>query len=87
MNVSGTGDKDSQEFDAPAHWKLTYSFDCATTGGEGFAINMLQNGQPVETLVSEPGSGGGATIEVDVGGANVKLAIFSQCSWRVTGTS
>ena len=87
VNLQGTGDKDSQMFDAPSHWKLTYSFDCSSTGGLGFTINLVQDRTPVKTLVDESGGGGGATIDVDLGGENLQLAIFTACSWRVTGTS
>jgi hypothetical protein len=89
VDTAGTGIGSTAEFDAPAHWKLRYTFDCSQipAGMQGnLQVFIYQGDLPVDVPVNELGSRGGATIDVARPG-RLHLEVNSECRWHVTVTS
>lgn len=87
LDLSGSGIKNSVEFDAPDHWKLAYNFDCSSFGSRGnFAVYVWEGSAPVDVPVNELDAKGQSTTDVYHGG-KVHLQMNSECSWHVTATT
>lgn len=87
LTVTGNGIKNTRTFQAPDHWTLSYSFDCANFGSSGnFAVTAFDGPDPVDFLANELAPSGKDTTDSYTPGT-LHLQINSECSWtiRVTG--
>jgi hypothetical protein len=86
LDLTGSGIKNSGEFDAPSHWRLAYSYDCTSFGTQGnFQVFVEQGSTPVDAPVNELGMKGQSTSDVYHGG-KLHLSMNSECNWHVTAT-
>lgn len=104
VQSSGTGAGGGVSVRASAHYSaytvpfrvndsslnVSYSYDCSSTGGSGFAANMISGspdnpGSDHKTIADESGTSGSATVRVnpqDTPG-NYFLQVDSQCDWKI----
>lgn len=85
---SGNGQANTAPFTAPAHWKLTYTYDCSSFGYSGnFQVYLYKGSVMVDILANELGSGGTKTVDEYDSGSNLHMQINSECNWTVSATS
>jgi hypothetical protein len=87
LDLAGTGIKNSDEFSAPSHWRIHYTYDCSSFGQQGnFQIYVEEGSTPVDAPVNELGAKGDSTTDVYHAGT-VHLSMNSECDWHVTATT
>ena len=88
MQQQGSGIANSTEFNAPSHWKLSYSYDCSNFGFNGnFQVFLYQGSRPVGILANDLGKGESKSTDVYQGGDHLHLQMNSECSWSVKATT
>lgn len=86
--LSGSGQGATAPFSAPAHWILSYHYDCSAFGMAGnFAVTLEQGSMPVAVPVNEMGMSGTKTTDVYTSGSGLHLDINSECDWTVSAES
>lgn len=88
LSVSGNGIQNTPSFDAPDHWRISYSFDCSSFGYAGnFQVYVqTEQGDPVAVPVNALAMSGNSSSDVYNSG-NLHLEINSECNWTVTAVT
>ncbi len=89
INVTGNGVKSSRPFTAPNQWKISYTFNCASSGmgGRGnFIIYVWQGSTPLDTAANRLAKKGHGSSWEYQGGKHIHLEMNSECSWHVWAT-
>jgi hypothetical protein len=85
IETGGSGNAETVIFSATAAWKVGYGFDCEDHGGPGqFRLEVIQNGQIVQSLASLTRATGQGVVEVSGRAGATRLRITSDCDWAVS---
>lgn len=88
--LQGNGQGNTAPFNAPSHWKLTYTYNCSAFGQAGnFAVMFVPAGPNAlpDPIVNELSTGATKTVDEYSSGKGAHLEIDSECSWTVSATS
>lgn len=85
LHETGTGASTTATFEVEAKWGVAWSFDCASTGGSGFTLTVLNDGQPVSGETATKSDASGSGVEHYTSGPGTRsLKIETTCEWNVT---